>query len=88
MKVITIKDTIRKDVPIYYRMLYTGVAVIELNDVAQDFRIDFSIETKPTGMKEILVNFIDKIDYPLIPVTKELKQYISNLDYEGGLPDL
>ena len=86
MKVITIKDMIRKDVPIYYRMLYTGVAVIELNKGPQNFRIDFSIETKPTGQKEIIVTFIDKIDYPLVPLTKELKQYIGELDANEGLP--
>lgn len=78
---------IRKDVPIYYRRLYTGVAVIELNEKPVDFRIDFSIETKPTGHKEITVNFIDAIDYPLIPVNKELKQYIADTDNAGGLPD-
>ena len=87
MKIISIKDMIRKDVPIYYRRLYTGVAVIELNDRPTDFRIDFSIETKPTGHKEITVSFIDTIDYPLIPVNRELKNYITDLDNAGGLPD-
>ncbi|MCL2764901.1 MAG: hypothetical protein FWD40_06435 [Treponema sp.] len=87
MKVITIKDMIRKDVPIYYRMLYTGVAVIELNNKPCDFRIDFSMELKPTGNKEITISFIDKIDYPLVPLTKELKQFILELDCAGGLPE-
>ena len=87
MKVITIKDMIRKDVPIYYRMLYTGVAVIELNKGPMDFRIDFSIEIKPTGHKEISVVFIDDIDYPLVPVIKELKDYINEQDAVGALPD-
>ena len=87
MKVITIKDMIRKDVPIYYRMLYTGVAVIDLNNKPTDFRIDFSIEIKPTGQKEIGIVFIDSIDYPLVPVTKELKAYIDEIDSQGGLPD-
>jgi len=87
MKVITIKDMIRKDVPIYYRLLYTGVAVIELNKGPENFRIDFTIEIKPTGQREVSVTFIDKIDYPLIPVTKELKNYISQLDSAGGLPE-
>jgi hypothetical protein len=87
MKVITIKDMIRKDVPIYYRKLFTGVAVIELNNKTTDYRIDFSIEFKPTGHKEIAVAFLDKIDYPLIPVSKILKDYIGELDTNGGLPD-
>jgi hypothetical protein len=87
MKIVTLKDMIRKDVPIYYRKLYTSVAVIEFNNTPNDYRIDFSIEVKPTGQKEISVNFIDTVDYPLVPVIKELKQYINELDSAGGLPD-
>lgn len=87
MKIISIKDMIRKDVPIYYRKLYTGVAVIEMNNGPVDYRIDFSIEYKPTGEKEIAINFIDAIDYPLVPVNKELKNYIYEMETAGGLPD-
>jgi 2-methylaconitate cis-trans-isomerase PrpF len=87
MKILTLKDMIRKDVPIYYRKLYTSVAVIELNNKQNDYRIDFSIEIKPTGQKEINVTFIDAVDYPLIPVIRELKQYINDLDSAQGLPD-
>jgi hypothetical protein len=87
MKVILIKDMIRKDVPIYYRKLFTGVAVIEMNSKPIDYRIDFSIEYKPTGQKDIGITFLDKIDYPLIPVNKELKTYIMELESNGVLPD-
>ena len=87
MKIIALKDTIRKDVPIYYRKLYTGVAVIDTKGTPVDYRIDFSIEYKPTGQKEIGITFLDAIDYPLVPVNKELKQFIDELDSAGGLPD-
>jgi len=87
MKVISIKDMIRKDYPIYYRKLYTGVAVIEMNKKPADYRIDFTIEYKPTGNKDIIVSFIDSIDYPLIPINRELKQYINEMESNGGLPD-
>ena len=87
MRVISIKDMIRKDVPIYYRKLYTGVAVIELSKDPEDFRIDFAVEYKPTGQKDITVSFIDQVDYPLIPIIKELKKYISEQESAGGLPD-
>ncbi|MDR2716546.1 MAG: hypothetical protein LBB89_00575 [Treponema sp.] len=87
MKVITVKDIVRKDVPIYYRLLYTGVAVIEMTTSAVDYRIDFSIEIKPTGQKEIVVSFLDDLDYPLVPVTKELKKYIETMHQNGALPD-
>ena len=87
MKILSIKDVIRKDIPIYYRRLYTGVASLELHTNPSDYRIDFSIEHKPTGQKEIGITFIDTIDYPLIPLTRELKSYIDTLDTNGSLPD-
>jgi len=87
MKIVSIKDMIRKDYPIYYRKLYTGVAVIEINKGPANYRIDFSIEYKPTGQKDVSVNFIDTIDYPLVPVNKELKRIIIEMDSQGGLPD-
>ena len=87
MKVITVKDIVRKDVPIYYRLLYTGVAVLELTKDREDFRIDFSIEIKPTGQKEIVVSFLDDLEYPLLPVIKELKNYIDTMHSNGTLPD-
>jgi hypothetical protein len=87
MKIITLKDIIRKDVPIYYRLLYTGVAVLELTNKAADYRVDFSIEIKPTGLKEIAVSFLDDIEYPLLPVIKELKNHIDTMHSNGTLPD-
>jgi len=87
MKIITIKDMIRKDVPIYYRKLYTGIVVIDLNSINKEYRIDFSIEYKPTGQKEIAFSFIDTVDYPLIPLNKEVKRFINELESSGRLPD-
>jgi len=87
MKVITVKDIVRKDVPIYYRLLYTGVAVIEMTTDAADYRIDFTIEIKPTGQREITVSFLDELDYPLVPVIKELKKHIDTMHQNGALPD-
>ncbi|MDR3247436.1 MAG: hypothetical protein LBT39_01505 [Treponema sp.] len=87
MKILEVKDIIRKDVPIYYRRLYTGVAVIELINKSQDARLDFSIEHKPTGQKEILITLIDTVDYPVVPLNAAIKKFIDNLDSSGGLPD-
>ena len=86
-KVFNIKDIVRKDVPIYYRLLYTGVAVMELTKDPEDYRIDFAIEIKPTGQKEISVSFVDDLNYPLIPVVKELKKIIDTMHTNGVLPD-
>ena len=87
MKVVAVKDIIRKDVPIYYRLLYTGVAVIELARGAANYRIDFTIEIKPTGQKDISVTFLDALEYPLLPVIKELKVIINKMHEDELLPD-
>ena len=86
MTIVEIKDCVRKDVPIYYRRVYTGVAVAELLGKLQDVHIDWTIETSPFGTKEIIVSILDKIDYPLVPLIKELKVKIEALDAEGQLP--
>jgi hypothetical protein len=86
MKIIEIKNITRKDVPLYYRMHYSGIAVLEMVNKNIDCPIDFSVETKPTGAKEISITRVDKVDYPLIPLKKKLKQFIGSLDSGGGLP--
>jgi hypothetical protein len=86
MKVLEIKDIVRKDVPIYYRLLYTGIAVLELVNGPVEKRVDFSIEIKPTGQREIIVTLVDPVDYPLVPLIKAVKTYIHHLHSTGGLP--
>jgi hypothetical protein len=86
MKIRHIKDIIRKDVPIYYRRLFSGIVEMELLDKPVERTIDFTIETKPTGQKQISVALAEAVDYPLVPLMRELKKYISDLDEDGGLP--
>jgi hypothetical protein len=86
MRIVELKNIVRKDVPIYYRRLYNCTAVAELIGKSQDIHLDFSIELKPTGQKEILITFIDKVDYPLIPLNSALKKAIDDLDSAGSLP--
>jgi hypothetical protein len=86
MKILSITQIERKDVPIYYRRLFTGIVTLELMGRQVERPFDFSIETKPTGLKEISVTFAESVDYPLIPLTNELKKFIDKLDRSGGLP--
>ena len=86
MRIIELKNIVRKDVPIYYRRLYTATAVLELINKPIECPLDFQIEHKPTGSTEIGITLSEKIDYPLVPLQKELKRFISNLDSDGKLP--
>jgi len=87
MKVIEIRNLSRKDVPIYYRRFYSGVVVLELINKVIDIPLDFQIEHKPTGHTEISITSMEKVDYPLVPLKKELKRFIGSLDSDGKLPN-
>jgi len=88
MKVLEIKNLARKDVPIYYRRLYSGIAVLDLIKEIIDVPLDFQIEHKPTGHIEIsITSKIEEVDYPLIPLKKEIKRFIGTLDSSGKLPN-
>ena len=86
MRIAAIKSLIRKDIPVYYRRLFSGVLVIEIINNTVESNIDFTVETKPTGINEVIINKMDSVDYPLLPLIKEVKKYISVLDESGGLP--
>jgi len=87
MRIIEIKDMTRKEMPIYYRRFYSGVAVLELVNKPIEFPLDWQIEHKPTGQTEIALSLKQKVDYPLVPLQKELKRYIGTLDSDGKLPN-
>ena len=87
MKIIGIQNIIRKDVPIYYKRFYKGTLVIELMGKQRDVSIEFIIEHKPTGQLETTVTISEDIDYPVVPLMKELKNYIAELDNTRKLPD-
>jgi hypothetical protein len=86
MKIKQIKNIVRKDVPIYYRRLFTGALEVELLGKDLERRIDFTIETMPTGLNQVSVTIAEPLDYPLVPLMRELKQFIASLDEAGGLP--
>jgi hypothetical protein len=86
MKILAIKNITRKEVPIYYRRVYSGLALIELLNKTLEVALEFLVENKPTGQTEISVTLGEKIDYPLLPLKKELKNFIASLDQNGQLP--
>ncbi len=86
MKIIDLRDIERTDSPIYYRRFYSGVLHVEIMAKMLERKIDFMIELMPTGKKHISVTFEQPIDYPLVPLLKELKPYLDELDRSGQLP--
>ncbi len=87
MKLIEMRDIVRKDIPIYYRRLFTGIAVFSMLDRAKEIPVQFSIEVSPAGKKEIAIQLMNEPDYPLLPLIKTLKEHVIQLDQNGGLPD-
>ena len=88
MKIVELKNVLRKDIPIYYRKYYTAIAVLELMNRPMEVPLDFQIETKPTGMSETTITAMGTVDYPLVPLQRELKKFISALDSNGKLPPI
>ncbi|MCL2007999.1 MAG: hypothetical protein FWG77_07925 [Treponema sp.] len=87
MKIVEIKDMVRKEFPIYYRRFYSGTVVMQLVNKNIEIPIDFQIEQKPTGQTEIALTLGQTVDYPLVPLVKELKTFIGTLDSGGKLPN-
>ncbi len=86
MEVLEIKNLYREETGLYYRRNFTGLAVIELPIKTIEVPLDFIIEMGPMGNKDFDIELKDKIDYPLLPVMKKLKEFIEQLDKEGKLP--
>ena len=86
MKIIEIKDIIRKDVPIYYKRFYTGTLILDVLNKPEEIPVEFNIEQKPTGHVDINVTITKEIHYPLVPLMKDLKNYIGELDSGRRLP--
>jgi hypothetical protein len=86
MKIVEIKDITRKDVPIYYKRYYKGIATLDLMNKTRDVPLEFIIEHKPIGTLEITITLMENIDYPVVPLMKELKTHIGDLDTEAKLP--
>lgn len=87
MQILNLKNIKRTEGVIYYRRQYSADAEVQLPNQVEDLPISFTIETNPIGMKEFELE-IDrsKLNYPLLPIRKALKDYILSKDEQGELP--
>ncbi|MDC7239556.1 MAG: hypothetical protein PQJ50_04270 [Spirochaetales bacterium] len=77
MKFLGMDQFEKKDTLIYYRHEYSGIARFALiGDKEATVRFSSSIEIKPTGEREVNVELLDRIDYPVLPIIKSLKNEI------------
>jgi hypothetical protein len=86
MKLIEIKDVEPEEGGVYYRQKYHATAVFE--DVyggETDVPILCIVEINPLGQKKITVNFLGDIQYPLIPLLRQLKVQLHEMHDDGRL---
>jgi hypothetical protein len=87
MKVIEIQNIQRRDVPVHYRRVFTGDAVVEhIGGSPDPSRIEFTLEQSALGATAIKVELKDYINYPLVPAVRVLTEHIRSLDKAGRLP--
>lgn len=76
----------KKDIPLYYRNEYAGLGDMEFpGGERKSIPLEFTVEIKPTGERVIAVTLKDRIEYPLVPVIRELKNRIGELEKDGKL---
>lgn len=76
----------RKENFIYYRREFTATAHYDLPGKLCTGLVEFTIETEPTGKKDVTIKLVDSIDYPLLPIVQKMKELILAMDKEGQLP--
>lgn len=86
MRILEFQNLEREDVQIFYIRKYSAKALIEFPIKQEIVNINFSIEMNSFCHKEVSLQILDKIDYPLLPVKKSLLDFINNLENEGRLP--
>lgn len=86
MRVLQIFDVERKDSEIYYRQVFLASARYAFLGKESVGRFEFIIEMNPLGEKRIHVRLIDAVDYPILPIVRDLKTSVQNMIDREGLP--
>jgi len=86
MKVVELRDLSRREAPIHYLREYTAVAVLEAFGSKSETGVAFTVEQKPLGPPDISVRVLDPVDWPILPVSKALRDHFADMDKRGLLP--
>ncbi len=83
MKLLSIIDLKKKDTLIYYRNQYEGTALFSLvMDKKASVKFQSTVEMLPTGQRDVTVELLEPIDYPLVPILKILKSQLQEIDQQ------
>lgn len=86
MKFIGFSKLTKKDTPVQYRRQFNGYAVFAKSDNGREEKqIEFVIEQTAMGPPTVSIDFLEEIDYPLLPLIKRIKEHILTLYTEGKL---
>lgn len=86
MRVIELRDLLRKETHLHYRREFTAKAVLDVLDRSIERRIEFSMEKTPLGATNVKVQLMDPIEYPVLPVLSGIRDFVTELDRDGSLP--
>ncbi len=87
MKVIELNSITKEDGYIYYIHHYKATAVIEMITKTFNVPISFTVEMNPLGMRSVDLDPLPReIDYPVLPLSKALKDFIDIMARDGLLP--
>lgn len=86
MRVVELKDLVKKETPLHYIREFHAVAVLEAAGGPREAPIAFTVERKPIGPPDISLRFLDEPDWPLLPLIRTVKDMIAVLDKSGALP--
>lgn len=88
MKVLDIYSITKEDGYIYYIHHYKAQAKIQFLTNVIDIPVSFTVEMNPLGMRSVDLDPLPKeIDYPVLPLSKSLKEYIDIMARDGKLPE-
>lgn len=87
MTVESLEDVQLIESPIRYRRQYTATAILSYRQRASEqTSVTFTLEHTAHGHVQIRVTLQDEIRYPLLPVVRQIKSHIDQLEREGQLP--
>lgn len=85
MKIVALKDIKKKDGELHYRKVYTGTAVLQTPIETIQCTVEITIEHTPLGSVETRVALKEPVNYPLLPLLRDLKTYATDLYQKGYL---